>query len=344
MQPDMTTEGGASALTPQIFFETVTAFHRSAAMKSAVELNLFTKIAEGNKTAQDIAKACAARERGIRILCDALTVMGFLTKNNDHYDLTEISSVFLNRHSPAYLGDAVFFLMSEKQMQGFDDLTNAVRQGGSTVTEEGSLAPESPMWEKFARGMMGMMMPSAQMIVKNLGYETDRQLKVLDIAAGHGIFGITVAQKYPQAEIHALDWSNVLVVAQENARRFGVAERHHTIPGSAFDVDLGKGYDLVLLTNFLHHFDAATNEALLRKIHDAMKDDGKVVTLEFIPNEDRVSPPMEAMFSLVMLAATPAGDAYTFAELKEMFEAAGFSKNRHVSLAPLPQHLIVSMK
>ena len=335
---------GTTPLTPVLFFETVTAFQRSAAIKSAVELDVFTKIAEGNKTVETIGKACNASPRGTRILCDSLSVMGFLTKQNNEYNLTDMSAAFLNRHSHSFVGDAVDFLMSPVQRRGFDDLTNAVKQGGSTVTEEGSLDPESPMWVKFARGMMGMMMPASQMIAGKLGFENERKIKVLDIAAGHGIFGISVAQKYPNAEIYAVDWANVLQVATENAEKFGVSGRHHTIAGNAFDVEYGNDYDVILLTNFLHHFDKETCETLLRKIHKALKDDGKILTLEFMPNDDRVSPPSEAMFSLVMLAATPAGDAYTFAELREMFQNAGFSSNEHIPLTPLPQHLIVSMK
>jgi phospholipid N-methyltransferase len=313
-------------------------------MKSAVELEIFTKIAEGNKTAGVIADACGAAERGVRILCDSMTVMGFLTKENGEYGLTDASAAFLDKNSMMYLGGTVDFILSPMQKRGFEDLTNAVIKGGSTVTEEGSLDPESPMWVKVARGMVGMMMPSAQMIAARIGFEPDQKLKVLDIAAGHGIFGIMVAQHYPNAEIYAVDWANVLQVATENAEKFGVADRHHLFEGSAFEVEFGDGYDIILLTNFLHHFDQETNENLLRKIHKSLNDGGKVLTLEFIPNDDRVSPPSEAMFSLVMLAGTPAGDAYTFAELKEMCENAGFSRNEHVPLESMPQHLVISMK
>jgi ubiquinone/menaquinone biosynthesis C-methylase UbiE len=331
-------------LAPQLFWETMTGFQRSAAIKAAVEIELFTKIGAGNKTVPSIAEATGAAERGVRILCDSLTVMGFLTKENDEYALTDESAAFLDKNSQMYIGAMVDFILSPMQKRGFEDLTSAVIKGGSTVTAEGSLDPESPMWVKFARGMVGMMMPSAQAIVANLGFETDRKLKVLDLAAGHGIFGIMVAAHYKNAEIYAVDWANVLQVATENAEKFGVADRHHLIEGSAFDVAYGDGYDVVLLTNFLHHFDKQTNENLLRKIHRSLKPEGKVMTLEFIPNDDRISPPSEAMFSLVMLAATPAGDAFTFAELKEMFENAGFSKNEHLPLAPMPQHLVVSAK
>jgi 2-polyprenyl-3-methyl-5-hydroxy-6-metoxy-1,4-benzoquinol methylase len=333
-----------TSVTPERIFQTLTAYHHSAAFKSAIELNLFTIIGEGNRTLSEISNACDASERGIRILCDVLTVLGFLNKENGGYSLNEVSAKFLDRNSKTYLGDATFFLMSEKQLEGFNDLTNAVRKGGSTVKEDGSLAPESKMWVKFARGMTGMMIPASQMMAESLGFEPDKKIKVLDIAAGHGIFGITIAQKYPNAEIYAVDWANVLQVATENAEKFGVAERHHLIEGSAFDVEYGEDYDVILLTNFLHHFDKETCESLLKKIHTALKDDGKVLTLEFIPNEDRISPPMEAMFSLVMLAGTPAGDAYTFQEIRDMFQNTGYANSEHFPLEGLPQHLVVSIK
>jgi SAM-dependent methyltransferase len=125
----------------------------------------------------------------------------------------------------------------------------------------------------------------------------------------------------------------VLGVARENATKAGVAERYHTIPGSAFDVEYGQDYDLALVLNFLHHFDSTTCEKLLRKVHAALKPGGRAVLLEFVPNEDRVSPPLPASFSLMMLAATPGGDAYTFNELQQMFRNSGY---RSSDLHPLP--------
>jgi 2-polyprenyl-3-methyl-5-hydroxy-6-metoxy-1,4-benzoquinol methylase len=331
-------------LTPERIFQVMTAFQHTAALRSAIELNMFTAIGEGNKTAAAIAGACGASERGIRILCDSLTILGFLNKENGEYTLNDLAATFLDRRSPAYLGSMADFLNSETQMRGFDGLTEAVRQGGTVVTGDGSVDPESPMWVKFARGMAPMMVPPAQMMAARLDFAPDQKVKVLDIAAGHGVFGITIAQKFPNAEVYAVDWANVLTVATENAEKAGVSDRHHLIPGSAFDVDYGDGYDVVLLTNFLHHFDPDTCEAVLRKINRCLNGSGRVMTLEFIPNEDRISPPMEALFPLVMLAATPAGDAYTFAELKEMCENAGFSSNEHIPLTPLPQHLIISRR
>jgi 2-polyprenyl-3-methyl-5-hydroxy-6-metoxy-1,4-benzoquinol methylase len=182
----------------------------------------------------------------------------------------------------------------------------------------------------------------AQLIASKLKAEEGKPWKVLDIAAGHGIFGITLAQKNPNAKIVAVDWKNVLEVAKENAQKAGLADRYSTIPGSAFDVDYGSGYDVALITNFLHHFDVETNERFVRKVKAALKPDGIAATLEFIPNEDRVTPPMAAGFALIMLADTPAGDAFTFSDLDKMFRNAGFSKNEKHDLASSPNSLILS--
>jgi hypothetical protein len=104
----------------------------------------------------------------------------------------------------------------------------------------------------------------------------------------------------------------------------GVGDRYHLIPGNAFETDFGNGYDLALITNLLHGFDASTCTNLMRKVHIALSPGGRVAIAEYVPNSDRVSPPVAAAFSLTMLAATGSGDAYTFAELESIAKAAGF--------------------
>lgn len=330
--------------SPLLFFQTINSYQRTEALKAAIELEVFTAIGEGKTSAREIAQRCGAAERGTRILCDYLCIMGFLTKDGERYGPTADAAVFLDKRSPAYLGGSTEFLLSPVLTDGFRDLAAAVRKGGTVVSEEGTIAPEHPVWVKFARAMAPMMGLPSQLMAKLVDPQANQKLKILDIAAGHGLFGIAFANNNPQAEIVALDWPKVLEVAKENARNAGVADRYRTIEGSAFDVDYGSGYDLVLLTNFLHHFDPPTCETLLRKVHAALGENGRAVTLEFVPNEDRISPPEAAAFSLMMLGSTPAGDAYTFAEFDRMFTNTGFSRSEIHQLPPSIEQVVISYK
>lgn len=330
--------------SPQLFFQTINAHQRTEALKAAIELEVFTAIGEGNSTAAQIAQRCQTSEKGMRILCDFLTIMGMLTKQDDHYALTLDSATFLDKRSPAYVGGATEFMCSPMLTEGSKHMAEAVRKGGTALENEGTVAPDNPVWVKFARAMAPLMALPAQLMAKLVDANPSRKLRILDIAAGHGLFGIAFATNNPQAEVTALDWEAVLEVAKENAQRAAVSDRYQTIPGNAFDADFGSGYDLVLLTNFLHHFDPPTCETLLRKVHAALADGGRAVTLEFVPNEDRISPPDSAGFSVMMLATTPSGDAYTFSELEKMFANAGFSRSTLHALPPTFQQVVISEK
>ncbi|MGB7176467.1 MAG: class I SAM-dependent methyltransferase, partial [Xanthobacteraceae bacterium] len=152
------------------------------------------------------------------------------------------------------------------------------------------------------------------------------------------------ARHNPNAEIVAGDWQNVLAVASDNATKAGIGNRYRTFEGSAFEVEFGEGYDFVMLTNFLHHFNPETNQSLLRKVHRALQPGGRAVTLEFVPDNDRLTPPMAAEFSLIMLASTPEGDAYTFPELEQMFSNAGFHSAHLHEIPPSIERVVISSK
>ncbi len=338
----MATPQTESHPSPAIIFETLNAYQHTAALRAAIELDVFTAIADGHKTASRISSRIGASEKGTRILCDYLTIIGLLTKDGSEYGLTADSQVFLSRHSPAYLGSAAEFLGRLEDMSGaFKDLAAVVRKGGTTLPGAGTVEPENPIWVTFAHSMAPMMAMPAERIAQMIEGQPQ---KVLDIAAGHGLFGIAVAKRYSSARIVAVDWAPVLEVAKENAAKAGVADRYSVIPGSAFEVGFGSDYDVALVTNFLHHFNVTICGELLKKVHAALKPGGMMVTLEFIPNEDRVSPPMHAPFSMIMLGTTQDGDAYTFSELDAMCRSAGFARNEMRELTPLPNRVVVSYK
>ena len=327
-----------------LLWDTFTGYQRTAALKAAIELDVFTQIAAGAETVDALAVRCQAAPRGLRALLNHLVMDGFLSKDGERYGLRPTAAAFLVRTSPGYVGSAVGFISSPMIVEGFSRLTDAVRRGGTAVSDEGALAPEHPVWVEFARAMAPLAGMTAMLLANLLDAERAPGWKVLDIAAGHGLFGITLARLNAGVQVTGLDWPNVLAVADEHARAAGVAERFHTLCGSAFEVPFGEGYDVVLLPNFLHHFDPPTCERLLAKTRAALAPGGRAVIVEFVPEDDRLGPPDAVRFGLVMLAGTPGGDAYTFGEYQTMLRNAGFGSIALHDLPPSPARVVIAAR
>lgn len=328
--------------TPERIFDTLTAYQQSAALGAAIELDVFTHIGAGADTLGALAARTEASERGLRALCNALVARGFLAKQGERYRLTEEAALFLDRRSPQYMGSVGHFLRSERLRLCFEKVAEAVRRGGTVEEHGGTVTAENPVWVDFARAMQPMARPlSAWMADVLCQGATPR--RVLDVAAGHGLYGIEIARRSSATEVVALDWKNVLEVARENAREAGVERRFRLLPGSAFEVEWGRGFDLVLLTNFLHHFGAEECVRLLAKARSALDPGGRAAALEFVVADDRVSPPQPAFFDLVMLATTPKGESYSFREYQEMFRKAGFGALERHDLAPAAQSVLVAL-
>jgi SAM-dependent methyltransferase len=313
--------------TPDLIFDMLFAHQRTAALRAAIELDVFRAIGEGPGDVSSIARRCGASERGIRILCDFLTIQGLLEKTSDgSYRNTEATAMFLDPRSPASVAATARFMGLPMLLEPFARLTEVIRSGRTVLPGQGTVEPENPVWVEFAQSMVPMMGPMAAPLAAMVLEGLEGPVSVLDIAAGHGLFGIEVARQNPQARVTAVDWKPVLEVAIANARAAGVQDRYETVAGSAFEVDFGGPHDIALLTNFLHHFDPPTCVGLLKKVRAALKPGGRVAALEFVPNEDRVSPPRAASFSLTMLATTASGDAYTLSDLEKMYREAGFGR------------------
>jgi len=327
-------------LTPVLVFEMLQAHQRTAALKAAIDLDVFRAVGDGPGDVASIARHCSASERGIRILCDFLTIYGVLVKEDGRYRHSPTSAAFLDPRSPASLASIAQFLGNPAMREPFEHLAEIVRTGRTALPGEGTVEPENPVWVQFAETMAPMMAPMVGPLGAVVLEGRTDPMRVLDIAAGHGLFGIEVAKQNPRARVTGLDWAPVLRVALDNARKAGVEDRYDMLPGSAFEVDFGGPYDAVLLTNFLHHFDQATCVGLLKKVRAALRPGGCAATLEFVPNEDRVSPPTPAAFSMTMLTSTVAGDAYTLSELTGMYHQAGLGS---VTAHPIPMspHTVV---
>lgn len=321
---------------PSLVWETITAHQRTAALKAGVELGVFKALGEGAATAAELGAKAGVAERGMRILCDFLTIHGLIAKTEDRYSHTATSAAFLDPRSPASMAPTLPFLMSDKIMLASSLLTETIRQN-RTALEEPLAGEEVKEWVLFARTMQPMMIAGAEFIATVI-VQGGVPRKVLDVAASHGLFGIAVARQAPGCEIVAIDFPSVLEVTAENAAAAGVPLT--LLPGSAFTADLGKDYDAIIVTNLFHHFSAEDNSALMKRFHAALRPGGRMLTLDFVPEADRLSPPGPASFALMMLANTPAGDAFTKPEYGEMLDAAGFGAREFLDV-PKSMHVLI---
>src|SRR5215469_9976738 len=202
---------------PVLVWDTIHGYQRSAALRAAVDLDLFTTIGAGSTDVSTIAQQCEASERGVRILCDFLTIAGLLSKEDGRYGLTPTSSAFLDRRSPAEMTSVIRFLHSPKLLSTFANLTEVIKQGGTALPHGGVTEPELDEWVTFAESMTPIMGPAAELIAELAIADGRRPTRVLDIAAGHGLFGILLAKRATEAHIVAQDWPNVLRIAERNA-------------------------------------------------------------------------------------------------------------------------------
>ncbi|MDT7040956.1 methyltransferase family protein [Candidatus Nitronereus thalassa] len=180
--------------SPKLFFDTAFSIQRTAAIKAAIDLEIFTALKEGYHTPSRLTSRCQASERGMRMLAEYLVMLGFLTKFGDSYQLTQDSELFLVKTSPTYVGGTLEFILSPPLFEGFRNLTDAIRKGGTTLDDKGTTAEEHPEWVTFARAMVPMMIGPAHWIADHLQASSGTIKKVLDIAAGHGVFGVEIAK------------------------------------------------------------------------------------------------------------------------------------------------------
>jgi len=320
MEPNAT---HAAPQGPAAVFQMLNAAQATAVLSAAIELNVFGKLAEGALDAEAVAQRIGCPARTTRILLDALCVLGLAARAAGTYRLTDMSATHLVPGKPMYAGDIAGILASPLMWSGMSRLADAVRSGGSVLPEHAE-TPRNPFWETFAKSSGSMAFAAAPALDAVLTHwiASKKTVRMLDIAAGSGIYGFALVEKHPNVELTALDWPNVLVQTKDWARRLHVDPKRVTyLEGNLFDVAYGGPYDLILLSHVYHHFDPPTCAALTRKVHGALAPGGRVVVQDFLTDQDN---PPGVMFSVTMLAWTRKGEAYAAADYRKWFTESGF--------------------
>jgi ubiquinone/menaquinone biosynthesis C-methylase UbiE len=322
-------------------------FASTSVLATALELGVFTQVANGKTSPKDLAAATGASRRGLDMLLDALVGLGLLAREGSGetsgFRLAPDAEVFLVQGRPGYMGDFIQFHARMPQ-EDWSKLTQCVKTGSPVVAVDRP-AEGIALWHKLVDSLFALGYPAA----RELGKEIVRArpqgpIAVLDVAAGSGVWGIGVAETDPRVHVTALDLEGTL----EHTRRFvqtrKLEERFDYLAGDLRQVDVGSArYDVVILGQICHSEGIAHTQALFAKMARALKPGGTIAIAEFVPDADRNGPPLPLLFALNMLVHTSEGGTYTAPEYRAWLEKAGFRDFR-LLYAPGPSPLMLATR
>jgi ubiquinone/menaquinone biosynthesis C-methylase UbiE len=328
--------------TPQQIIQDLWGARAAQALVASVELDVFTHIADGKRTAKEVAHTTGATERGTEHLLDALVAIGYLNKKGNRYGLEPIAEKFLVRGRDGYVGGFVY--ETKLTWPGWAQLTDVIRSGKpveAADTEKGG----REFFPKLVEAIFPMSFGAARAAVATLPEKRRGRIKkILDVAAGSGAWSLAFAQAIPGSRVTVLDYPEVTRIAQQFAQKFGVSDRYNYLEGNLRETDFGRNrYDLVILGHIIHSEGERWGKKLIRKSYEALTENGLLLIAEIIPNDTRTGPALPLLFGLNMLLHTEQGDVFTMREYREWLKDVGFKKVTTIE-APSPSPLILASK
>lgn len=337
----MNAQPKSDRVTPERIMQFAWAYAPPLAIEAAVRLGVFDTLDGKAKTAEQIAADTRCSLRGTTILLNLLVGLGLLEKRSpETYGLAPESEAFLVSTKPAFQG-GMFRHMSRQLMPAWLGLCDVVRTGKPAENVSGE-SGGAAFFEQFVEDIFPLSYPSARVLADHLGLaHAAGTVSVLDLAAGSGVWGIALAQASPQVKVRAVDWEGVLPVTQRVAARFGLGRRFTFAPGDLQQADFGSGHQVATLGHILHSEGAERSESLLKKTFQALAPGGTIAIAEFLVDEDRTGPVGSLIFAMNMLVNTSAGNTYSFEEISEWLQKAGFANIRKLD-GPGPSPLILA--
>ena len=294
-------------------------------LAAAVELGVFTALAGGAMTAADAAEALGSSLRGTTMLLDALASLELLQKQANRYALTPECEAYLVRGKDGYLGG--FFEAFRDGVADWLKLAEAVKTGRPVRSVDGRGACEE-FFPPLLRALHVANAAAARNLARKLAVGTRwRGLKILDVAAGSGVWSLAALEEDPSSTAVALDYPAILAVTRECAAKAGVSERLSFVEGRMREATLEENvYDLAILGNACHLEGEEATRDFLKRLEPAMRAGGKVAIVDMIPNEERTGPAFPLLFALQMLLRTTNGSTFTQGEYTRWLGEAGFKK------------------
>ena len=329
-------------ITPERILQFTFAFGPPLILEAAIRHRMFDVLDSGPRTISELAKETGASERGLFAIAGALVALDLLSRDaQNRYALTPESSAFLVSTKPAFQGGLMKHV-STRLLPSWMHLSEVVASG-----KPSQAVNDTHLGEDFFAGFVADLFPlnfaAATTVAAHLKLGGQSAPRVLDLAAGSGVWSIALAQSAPSAQVTAVDLPGVLKVTEQFANRFGVGERYTYVPGDILETDFGSGYTIATLGHILHSEGPARSRELIRRVFEALAPGGTIVVAEYLVNAEHTGPTHSALFAVNMLVNTENGTTYSFEEINEWLEKAGFTDARTLSV-PAPSPLILATR
>lgn len=289
-------------------------FQSSRVLLTANNYRVFDYL-EKQASAKKLALEMRTDSRATEILLDALAGLGLLKKQNNQYMNTPLASRFLVSKSPYYQGDII------KHADGMWNTWSHLDR----VMKTGEPCRGARDHEAFILGMHNLSVLKAGTIIDDIGLTGVK--KALDLGGGPGTYSIEMARRGVQVTL--FDAPETEKIAHRVIRASG-ADKHKIIfrGGDFLSEDIGRDYDLILVSQIFHAYSGKQCILLLKKCRKALSERGRVVIHEFLINEKKTHPVWSSLFAINMLVNTEGGRTYTPNEIKSWFLKAGFKHAR----------------
>lgn len=328
-------------VTPVPVLRMLTGFWVTQTLAVAVELDVFTLVSKGVNTVEDVAAQLAAKARPVEMLLNALVALELLEKRGQKYRNTAVSEAFLVAGSPGYYGDLIA-MMTKRNYVTWGNLKESVLANkGQVDSVEKAFQNDPDFVALFTRAMHCNAMAPAPALVSAVDFSGTRRF--LDLGGGSGAYSITLAKKYPNVEAIVYDTPSVCSIARQYIDQSGVSAQVTTMGGNILKDDIPAEVDDVLISHVLHAYSPRNCVRILKRAFAALVEGGRALVVEFFLNDDKRGPLYSTLFALNMLVGTRAGNAYSFAEIREFLRTAGFDDFETKDL-PGPGTLMIAKK
>jgi len=326
---------------PSAIVRLSTAYWDSQTLLTANRIGLFDFLADGARSAEEVAEALKLDPRSSGLFLRACVGLGLLTEEASRFANASVAAVFLTKRSPAFMGNAIRY--SDQLYATWGCLEDALRSGKPALAAEAYLGDNPVRTRTFVQAMHERALGVARALVGILDLHGRRSM--LDVGGGPGTYSVLLTERFPGLSAEVLELPGVAAVARELVAAAGASDRVTLRDGDYHSSDFGSGKDVVLMSGMFHRETEHACRGLIARAAACLEPGGLLVVSDVFTDRGGSQPTFAAMFGLNMMLTAPDGGVHADAAVQGWMADSGFRELRVVPLPPpMPHRVVLGVK